>query len=92
MSAFLLVFNRKGNTLQEKCLNTMMEKLNHPGIDGYNSLFLKNLFISHHHFWITPEEYEEQQPLKNNSGNLYISFDGRIDNRDEIIDLIDSNN
>lgn len=70
----------------------MMEQLNHQGIDGYNSIYLKNLFISHHHFWITPEEYEEQQPLKNSSGNLYISFDGRIDNRDEIIDLIDSNN
>ena len=69
-----------------------MEQLNHQGIDGYNSIYLKNLFISHHHFWITPEEYEEQQPLKNSSGNLYISFDGRIDNRDEIIDLIDSNN
>ncbi len=69
-----------------------MEKLYHRGPDGCDSIYLKNVFISHHHFWITPEEVEEKQPLKNSSGNLYISFDGRIDNRDEIIDLIDSNN
>jgi len=65
-----------------------MKKLDHRGPDGCDSIYLKNFFLSHHHLWITPEEYGEIQPLKNTSNNLFISFDGRIDNRDEIIDLI----
>ena len=68
----------------------MMAKLSHRGPDGKDSVLLENLFISHHHLWITPEELGEKQPLKNSSGKIYISFDGRIDNRDEIIELVGS--
>jgi len=68
----------------------MVEKLDHRGPDGNDSVLIDNTFISHHHLWITPEELGEKQPLRNSSGKIYISFDGRIDNRDEIIKLVGS--
>ncbi len=68
----------------------MVEKLDHRGPDGNDSVLIDNTFISYHHLWITPEELGEKQPLRNSSGKIYISFDGRIDNRDEIIKLVGS--
>jgi len=87
VSAFLIVYNRKGNPLEQRILTPMLDRISHRGPDGSDYLLQKNILISHHHLWITPEEYGEHQPLKSGSGNLIISFDGRIDNRDELAEL-----
>lgn len=70
----------------------MMDKLSHRGPDGSDSVYFNNVFLSHYHLWITPEEVEERQPLNNGSGSLFIIFDGRLDNRDELINLINPAN
>jgi len=89
VSAFLIVFDRKGKPLEKKLLTPMLDRLSHRGPDGSDYFLQKNILISHHHLWITPEGYGEKQPIQ--KGSYYITFDGRLDNREELYDLLDFN-
>jgi len=41
--------------------------------------------------WTTPESLQEKLPLANKSGDLVITADVRIDNRDELIPALNFN-
>ncbi|MBN1400970.1 MAG: hypothetical protein JXA74_09035 [Anaerolineae bacterium] len=40
--------------------------------------------LGHQHFWTTPEEVGERQPVQADGGCVTLCFDGRLDNRDEL--------
>lgn len=84
MSGILLQFNTDGTEIDRNIFNKMFSVLEHRGPDGSSVGFLNNIALGHHHFWTTPEEVNEVQPLKRKSSDCYILFDGRLDNREEL--------
>ena len=62
-----------------------MERLNQRGPDGSDVFIAGHVAMGHWHFWTTPEEAGERQPLRLGDMPFVIVFDGRLDNRDELI-------
>lgn len=59
--------------------------LGHRGPDGSDISASADWSLAHLHFWTTPEEVGERQPLTGADGRVSLALDGRIDNRDELI-------
>jgi asparagine synthase (glutamine-hydrolysing) len=62
-----------------------MTCLNHRGPDGSDTYQTDNVAMGHWHFWTTPEEVGEKQPLKLPGLPFRIVLDGRLDNRTELM-------
>jgi asparagine synthase (glutamine-hydrolysing) len=62
----------------------MLAAMAHRGPDGAAARTLGWAVIGHLHFWTTPEEEGERQPLPLPSGGGLLAFDGRLDNREEL--------
>jgi asparagine synthase (glutamine-hydrolysing) len=85
MSGFVLIYNRDGAPADPELLTGMMGRLAHRGPDGSDVRLHGPVALGHQHFWTTPEEVGERQPLTDGGGQLDLVFDGRLDNRDELI-------
>jgi asparagine synthase (glutamine-hydrolysing) len=95
LSAFAVIYERSNTLGIPGAFGKVMERLRHRGPDGNNILSLGAVTMGHWHFWTTPEEVGECQPLGLGDTPYKIVLDGRIDNRSEIIsklggDLADS--
>jgi asparagine synthase (glutamine-hydrolysing) len=64
----------------------MADALEHRGPDGRDELHRGPLSAVHLHAWVTPEERGERQPLER--GSEVLLFDGRLDNRRELEELL----
>ncbi len=62
-----------------------MERLNHRGPDGSDVFLAGHVAMGHWHFWTTPEEVGERQPLELAGLPFKIVLDGRLDNRADLI-------
>ncbi len=69
-------------------LGTSLSRLVEAGdplaIHGSNTWHDDRVGLAHCHFWTTPEEEGESQPLTDANAQLAICLDGRLDNRDEV--------
>lgn len=90
MSGFVVIFNRDGSPVDHGVFERMMAKLNHRGPDGFNLAYYSSIAMGHHHFWTTPEEVGEQQPVTDPSGRVHLVFNGRLDNRRELLSALGS--
>ena len=61
-----------------------MECLKHRGPHGNDVLPADRVALGHCHFWTTPEEQGERQPLSLAGLPFRIVLDGRLDNREEL--------
>jgi len=86
MSAFVIVLNRDGRIQAERELDPLLAALDHRGPDGRDTIRLDWIAFGHQHFWTTPEEVGERQPLHDPGAGLHILLDGRLDNREELAD------
>lgn len=84
MSAFAAVYSCSNVIGDTSTFAKVMEQLAHRGPDGHSVYVTDQIILGHWHFWTTPEEVGEQQPLGLNGNPLKIVFDGRLDNRTEI--------
>lgn len=84
LSAFVVIYERSNITVDPGILVRAMEQLKHRGPDGSDVLLAGNVALGHWHFWTTPEEVGERQPLQINGLPFKIVLDGRIDNREEL--------
>jgi asparagine synthase (glutamine-hydrolysing) len=84
MSAFVLIYQRDGSPADPALLGNMMVALRHRGLDGQDVVHDQAVALGHQHFWTTPEEVGERQPLQSENPHLVVLFDGRLDNRDEL--------
>jgi asparagine synthase (glutamine-hydrolysing) len=66
-------------------LGRMVEILAHRGPDGAEIWREGPVGLGHRMLWTTPESLHEKLPLVNRIGDLVITADARIDNRDELI-------
>ena len=87
MSAVTVIYNRDNKPVNHKIFRTIFSKLDYRGLDGRNIVHNGSVTIGHQHFWTTPEEVDEIQPLIDTENKITLAFDGRIDNRDELLEL-----
>ena len=70
----------------------MVDILAHRGPDGADIWVDGCVGLGHRMLWTTPESLIEKLPLVNERGDLVITADARIDNRDELIAALQTNN
>lgn len=87
MSGILAVFDRTGQMVNPEVMRSMLAACPHRAIHGHNMVTVGPVALGHQHFWVTPEEHGERQPLVAKDG-LAITFDGRLDNRQYLLHLL----
>lgn len=88
MSAVAGIYNLDGRPVESTVLEQMVASLAHRGPDGAGVWRSGSVGLGHRMLWTTPESLGERLPLVNRGGDLAITADARIDNRDELIHLL----
>ncbi len=92
MSGIAGIYNLQGNPIElENALEKMLFALQHRGPDGSEIWHRGSVGLGHCMLWTTPESLQETLPFANQSGDLAITADARIDNRDELIAKLELN-
>lgn len=84
MSSFFVVWNRNGKPVDDSIPQKMLSGVKNPLCDGEDYWTSGPVMFAHQHFWITPEEVGEKQPIVEPVTGNVIVFTGRLDNRDEL--------
>lgn len=85
MSGIAGIFNLDGQPVDGQALRAMTGVVAYRGPDGIGHWTQGPVGLGHLQLAATPESYREQQPLVSADGNYAIVFDGRIDNRQELV-------
>ncbi|MCA1992895.1 MAG: lasso peptide isopeptide bond-forming cyclase [Coleofasciculus sp. S288] len=85
MSGIMGIFYLDGRPVDHESLGRMVDTLAHRGPDGVDIWSEGSVGFGHRMLWTTPESLLEKLPLVNQTGDLVITADARIDNRDELI-------
>lgn len=91
MSGIVGIFNFDGRPVGCGELREMNAILSHRGPDGSRLWCDGTVGLGHQMLHTTPQSLREVLPLVNRSANLAITADARIDNREELIVLLDLN-
>src|ERR1700682_4648693 len=92
MSAIAGIFYLDGRAIACSATEPMLDRLAHRGLDGSGIWSQGSVGLGHRMLWTTPESLNERLPFVNRTGDLTITADARIDNRDELIALLDLKN
>jgi len=84
MSGIAGIYNLDGRPADAALLNHMTDAIAHRGPDGGGHWIAGPLAIGHMMLCTTPESLFEKQPLTDETGNLCLTLDGRVDNRDDL--------
>ena len=90
MSGIAGIYNLDGALVDRALLERMTGALAHRGPDGIRYWVDGPVGMGHCMLQTTPESVYERQPLTDDSGNLCLTMDGRVDNREELIAAIES--
>lgn len=85
MSAILALWRRDGAPVDKDTVEPMLAASGQRAVNGQQIWCKGSIALAHQHFWVTPEEQGERQPLVWHGGRHAIAFDGRLDNRSELI-------
>ena len=85
MSGICGIVNFDGSPVEPEVLRRMADAASHRGPDGIRywregSVGFGNLALN-----VTPESFRERQPMVSREGDLVLTADARVDNRDELI-------
>jgi asparagine synthase (glutamine-hydrolysing) len=81
--------DRDGRIVNPVDLERMSERLAHRGPDGTGIWCDGSIGLGHRALHTTPESILEEWPIVRASGDLVLVADARIDNRDELIAILD---
>src|ERR1051326_7135335 len=84
MSVQIGIWNLDGRPVDRERLETMTRQLAEYGLDGKRTHLSESIGIVYRPFYCTPESRLEQQPYESDDGKI-ITWDGRLDNREELI-------
>lgn len=80
-----MIYERSNTPVEPGVLERVMNRLEHRGPDGSDVYQAGNVALGHWHFWTTPEEIGERQPLELEGMPFAIVMDGRLDNRADLL-------
>ena len=89
MSGIVGIYYPNQQQVQPQNITKMIEAQAHRGPDGSQIWCEANIGLGHGMLWTTPESLTEQLPFTDNTSKLTITADARIDNRAELIPLLD---
>ncbi|GAC1652506.1 MAG: lasso peptide isopeptide bond-forming cyclase [Herpetosiphon sp.] len=85
MSAILGIYNRDGQTVEIADLDRMLALLSHRGSDGVSGRQLDHVALGHCMQYTTSESFHERLPVLHKDGQILLTADARLDNRDDLI-------
>ncbi len=85
MSGICGIVNFDGAPVDPALLRRMAEAAAYRGPDGITYWIEGNVGLAHLALHTTPESLRERQPLVNRRGDVILTADARVDNRDELI-------
>lgn len=85
MSGIVALLHRDGRPAEAATLDRLVQPIRHRAVDGVKTWCQGSAALAHLHLQSTPTSCNEVQPAGCPPG-LAISFDGRLDNREELID------
>jgi asparagine synthase (glutamine-hydrolysing) len=85
MSAIAGIYYLDDRRVDSANLTKMIDILAHRGPDGSNVWSEGSIGFAHRMLWTTPESLLEKLPSVNQTGDIVLTADARIDNRDELI-------
>ena len=88
MSGIVAMFNLDGRPADPRVVGRMLNSMRHRGPDGQASFASGPVAFGHARLWSTEESRREHQPLRDDSAQLALVFDGRVDNRAELRDAL----
>lgn len=88
MSGMAGILRLDGAPVDPALFHKMVQALWYRGKDGTKVWHDGPIGFVHVHFWTTPEEVGEEQPIWAEDGRLWITADARVDNRAELIPLL----
>jgi asparagine synthase (glutamine-hydrolysing) len=89
LSAVAAIYHRDRSRVADGEVHSVLIRLAHRGADGSRVMRTPFAALAHQHHWTTPEEIGERQPLAMVGGRFQLCFDGRLDNRDDLLRLLD---
>lgn len=89
MSGIVGIYHPDGKPVTTEKLGLMLDAIAHRGSDGANFWHQDNVGLGHRMLWTTPESLLERLPWCDRATDTGITADARIDNRDELISLLD---
>ncbi len=89
MSAILGIFNRNRAPVNRADLEKMVNLLAYRGPDDAAVWVDAAVGLGHRMLWTTPESLQEKLPLVDERGPFALTADARLDNRAELIALLD---
>jgi len=91
MSGIVGIYYLDGRPVERGDVQRMIDRIAHRGPDGSAVWTDGPVGLGHRMLWTTPESLHEKLPLTNRTGDLTITADARIDNRDELIPTLNFN-
>jgi asparagine synthase (glutamine-hydrolysing) len=91
MSGIAGIYYLDGRPVERGDVEKMIDSIAHRGPDGSGVWTDGSVGLGHRMLWTTPESLHEKLPLTNKTGDLTITADARIDNRDELIPTLNLN-
>jgi asparagine synthase (glutamine-hydrolysing) len=88
MSGIAGIYYLDGRPVEEE-VGRMVDVMKHRGPDGINTWKKNSVGLGHCMLETTPEDTYESLPLVDRDGDLVITADARVDNRDELIEALD---
>src|SRR5438552_10962549 len=87
MGGVVAILNRVGEPVQPETLSRMLQEMAWRGTDHRGHWVSRNIGLAAVQHWTVPEDVGTSQPLQDTSGRWCV-FDGRIDNRPELLELL----
>lgn len=90
MSGIAAVCQRKNASFNPAQLDAMIQQMSHRGPDGRGSWSQGKMGLASCLLRVTPEAHFEEPVTANDEGSLHLVWDGRIDNREELLSALSS--
>jgi asparagine synthase (glutamine-hydrolysing) len=84
MSGLTAIYNLDGGPVSAEILAHMRDSCAARGPDAATGWICGPVGLGHRMLHTTPESLEEQQPWADESGEIVLIYDGRVDNREEL--------
>lgn len=91
MSGIIGIYFRDGRTVDPMDLSQMLDTLAYRGPDGSGTWLSGPVGLGHCMLYTTPESLHEHLPLVNSNGDIILTADARIDNREELLKALAMN-